>query len=132
MPLVSEVAFRDAERMVMAVYGLHAKSRRTVKVEVRDTYTVRDYWDEGTRYHVRFVSLSSGAPTSFVPLSRSNLGGLAGENQKAGNPYNLDLYEVTLDPSFAIVENAYYGGKDRGFRIILHPSYADKWKEMVR
>lgn len=88
-------------------------SRRTVKVEVRETYRVSDYWSGGSRDEAIFVELStlkSVSAQSLPPECR----------QQKNNPYNLAIGEVVISPGYAIVEHVIFQGKDLGYRIYLN------------
>ncbi|KKL66271.1 hypothetical protein LCGC14_2146660 [marine sediment metagenome] len=98
------------------------KGRRTIKVDKRETYRLRDYWDGGSRYHAEFVHL----PTNrLVQLEQLDY-----EHQKASNPFNLSIGKIKLTPDIAVVENVIFCGKDLGVRVYVHPdTFAEKFNK---
>ena len=106
-----EVAFREVERFIRRAFP-GAKSRKTVKVSVRSSYSVSDYWDGGSRDYSMFVNLRTGEvrhPSSVPQLTE----------KKCGNPFGQPMGDVALSEGFAIVEECIFRGKSLGFRIYL-------------
>ena len=106
-----EIPFSDArvKRIVQAAFP-GAKSRRTVKLESRNTYHVSDYWDGGSRNECRFVRLSDLTTMHSESVPREN-------RQQIANPFGLAIYDVILTPGFIVVEHVWFCGKDLGYRI---------------
>lgn len=110
-----EMSFKDerVRRIVCAAFP-SAKTRRSVKLEARTTYHCRDYWDGGSRNYCAFVRLSDLHVLSSESVPK-------GERQQMGNPFNLPIYDVQLEPGFVVVEHTIFCGKDIGYRIYFHP-----------
>lgn len=108
------VPFSQASTLIRKAFPT-AKSRKPVKIEGRNKYSVNDYWDGGSRNHCVFLDLSTMNVLSSesVPVE---------QRQKAANPYNLPIYTVALTPRIIVVENCIFCGKDLGYRIYCHPS----------
>lgn len=109
----TEVRFEDVAEVIRAAFP-GATSRRTVKVEARESYHVADYWDGGSRDETVFVNLDSLSAVSSEALPRET-------RQTAGNPYSLPIADVKVLPGFAIVVHVIFRSKDLGYRVILHP-----------
>lgn len=131
MPNLGELSFGECIKLVQCGFP-GARSRRPIRVEARETYDAKDYWDEGTRYKARFVAMSFPSDGIYDLMARADLGGRDSGNQKAGNPFNMDAFSVKLDETFCVVENILSGGKDLGYRIILHPSHVEDWRSIIR
>jgi hypothetical protein len=101
-------------RIVKVVFR-NAKTRRTVKVKIRTSVHIADYWDDGSRTYASFVQLST-----MLSVSAQNLP--ASARQQIANPFNLAIADLEMQPGYAVVENVIFRGKDLGYRIILHPS----------
>jgi hypothetical protein len=100
-----KVPFKQVAKLVRQAFP-GASSRRPVGIEQRSSYTVRDFWDGGSRDEARFVNLATGevvAPSNVPAL-------LVGA-------YQLAAGEVSLAPGFAVVEHTYFCGKDLGYRV---------------
>ena len=106
-----EVGFKFVAQVVQAAFP-GAKSRRTVKIDSRNSYNVQDYWDEGSRYECRFVELGT-----FNMLTSEHIPHEA--RQKMSNPFNLPICEVKLTPGYCIVEHVIFRGKSLGYRIYV-------------
>ena len=106
-----EVKFSEVSHLIRRVFP-NAKSRRTVKIEKRNRYNVADYWSEGSRNYCGFLDLETLQVKSShdVPME---------QRQQFANPFGLAIYEVTLAPGFAIIENVIFRGKDLGYRIYV-------------
>lgn len=128
MPIVAEMKFKECQKLIYTAFPA-ASSRRMVPIKLQETYTVHDYWDGGSRTESRFVNILD--VFGFRNLSRQDLGAFAGKNQTQGNPYNQDIYTVTMQDHFAVVEHVIFQGKDLGYRIILHPSLADTYQRRI-
>ena len=107
-------------RLVQMCYPNY-KGRRPVKVSKRETYSLRDYWDGGSRDYAEFVRLPVMTLCQLTELDY--------EHQKAGNPFNLPIGRVKLSPDVAVVENCIFCGKDMGVRIYLHPDTYAEWEK---
>lgn len=97
------------------------KGRRPVRVAPRETYSVHDYWDGGSRDYTQFVHLDS--------LRSVQLDSLQFEKQTMGNPYNAKMGKLTMTPAVAVVVNAIFRGKDMGIRIYVHPEVYNEWEK---
>jgi len=85
---------------------------RKVKVEVRETYTLADYWDGGSREYATAYELATGTkqwPTVACGIPWSNVANST----------------VTIPAGWAVVVHYIFCGKDCGIRIYINPS-ADK------
>lgn len=110
-----EMSFKDERvRAIVQAAFPGAKSRRTVKLFARSSHHISDCWDGGSRNYCRFVRLSDLSALSSESVPNS-------QRQYAANPYNLPIYDVTLQPGFVIVEHCIFCGKDLGYRIYHHP-----------
>jgi hypothetical protein len=109
--ITKEVSFNDARvrRIVQAAFP-GSKSRRTVKLCERTSYHVTDYWDGGSRNEARFIQLSTLEALSSESVPRE-------ARQQQANPYNLPIYDITLQPGFVVVEHCWFMGKSLGYRI---------------
>jgi hypothetical protein len=106
-----EVKFADVRNIITRAYP-GAKSRRTVKIQGQDSYSVRDFWDGGSRDECRFVELGSlrVMSSSEIPY---------GVRQRQSNPYNLPICDVNLTSGYCVVEHVIFCGKDLGYRIYV-------------
>jgi hypothetical protein len=104
-----EVKFSEVSEIIRAAFP-GAASRRPVKINRADTYSVRDYWDGGSRGECRFVEVTSLKVMRSDQAPREAL-------QRNGNPYNLPIYTVSLTPAYMVVEHTIFCGKDMGYRI---------------
>ena len=118
--MIIEVPFSDVKDIIQAAFPGES-SRRTVKVQVRQTYQVSDYWSEGSRNHAAFVKLDG-----MQVIQATNLPAEA--RQQAGNPYHLAAGEVMMTPGIVVVEHTIFCGKDLGFRLYVH---ADNMSKML-
>ena len=113
---MKRLEFRKSDPKVARLLQLcypHYRGRRSIKVEARETYRVRDFWDGGSRDYAEFVHL---------PTHRNvRLDSLDYEHQTAANPFNLPIGSLKLTPEIAVVENVIFQGKDMGIRIYVHP-----------
>jgi hypothetical protein len=108
----------EVTRLVTQCYPGY-RGRRKVKVEAKTTYRVHDYWDGGSRTYATFVNLST--------YRRVDLETLPYEHQLRGNPFNLPIGTLTMEPGTAVVENVIFRGKDLGIRIYVHPDDLNKF-----
>lgn len=106
-----EVKFSEVSKIITCAFP-GAKSRRTVKIEGRDTYNVRDYWDGGSRYECRFIHLSSLRVMSSNEIPY-------GVRQQVNNPYNQPMCDVNVTFGYCVVEHVIFCGKDLGYRIYV-------------
>lgn len=109
-----EIPFNQAADIVRAAFG-NVSSRRTVKVEVRESYQVSDYWDGGSRNEAVFLKLDTmqAIPATAMPGHM---------RQQQNNPMGLAIAQVNINPGFCVVEHVYFQGHDLGYRIYLHAS----------
>jgi hypothetical protein len=107
---IAEVAFRDVEKIIRRAFP-GAKSRRTVKIEQRNSYNVRDYWDGGSRNECRFLNLSTMEIINPASVQALTTG--------PGNPFGLPNGDVELTPGFIVIENVIFCGKNLGYRIYV-------------
>jgi hypothetical protein len=110
-----EVKFSEIKSLIIKAFS-NAKSRRTVKIEFAETYSVNDYWDGGSRNYCMFVDMLTGNVLSSGDIPTSM-------RQQMSNPFNLPISKVMLAPHIAIVENSIFCGKDMGYRVYLHPNF---------
>src|SRR5574337_1430623 len=110
----NEYKFSQVARLVQAAFP-GAKSRRPVRVEARETYFVSNYWDGGSRDECVVLNAKT-----LASVSLSEAGYV---HQTRNNPFNLAIGELKLSPEFIVVEHVYFCGKDRGYRIYVHPSH---------
>ena len=112
MGQVIEVPFTDPSiaPIVRAAFG-SVNSRRNVKVSVKETYHVHDYWSDGSRDECRFVKLDTMQVISADQVEAIR-----------NNPYRLPMGDVALVPGVAVVEHCIFCGKDLGYRVYLHSS----------
>lgn len=88
---------------------------RKIRVEVRETYSMADYWDGGTRRTPIAYDLTG---TAEFPCRRAE--------DVARIPQNAEAHATfTIPAGVAIVERAYFCGKDCGITIYVNPA-ADK------
>jgi len=108
-----EVSFKEpAVRKLITTAFPGARTRRTVKVSTAKTYTVREFWDGGSKDTHRFVCLSSGKVLTAESIPKA-------QRQVAGNPFNLPIAEVELSGGFAIIVETVFCGKPGSYYIIL-------------
>lgn len=111
MQNMTEMSFKDRTvRAIVCAAFPCAMTRRSVKVSIRASYHVADYWDGGSRDEARFVRLSDLSVQSSDSLPKD-------ARQVAGNPYGLPIADVLLTGGFVVVEHCYFCGKDLGYRI---------------
>jgi hypothetical protein len=106
--LIAEVKFSEIAGLIRKAYP-NAKSRRTVKICERQTYSVRDYWDGGSREYAVFLDLKTGntiTPASVPALTENNI-------------YRLPSGNVELSPGIVVIVNSIFCGKDLGYRIYV-------------
>lgn len=108
-----EAKFVDVRNIITRAFP-GAKSRRPVKIEGRDTYSVRDFWDGGSRDECRFLELGSLRVMSSAEIPQD-------VRQKMSNPYNLPICQVNLTNGYCVVEHIIFCGKDLGYRIYVSP-----------
>lgn len=110
-----EVPFSSVKPIVQAAYP-GAKSRRTVKVEVRSSYRVWNFWDGGSRTYSVFLRLKDLRSVSSEDMPKE-------ARQTQANPFGLAIgkEEVALAPGFCVVEHVIFCGKDLGYRIVICP-----------
>jgi hypothetical protein len=103
-----KIAFSQVASLIRIAFP-EAKTRRPVGVRLGSSYTVRDFWDGGTRDEARFVELSTGRVVSpqDVPALRE------------GRGYRLAMGEVTVADGYAVVEHSWFCGKDCGYSILV-------------
>lgn len=112
-----EVKFSDVRDIITRAFP-GARSRRTVKIQASNSYSVRDFWDGGSRDECRFVELSSLRVMSSAEIPQD-------VRQQQSNPYNLPVCEVNLTPGYCVVEHIIFCGKDLGYRIyVSHERFA--------
>lgn len=87
--------------------------RRPVIVEEKISYYLSDYWDGGSRNHACFVDLND---RRILTEEEAKV-----ERQETGNWFNLAIGTARIMPSFVVVENCIFCGKDMGIRIYVHP-----------
>lgn len=104
-----EVKFSDVRDIVTRAFP-GARSRRTVKIQASDTYSVRDFWDGGSRSECRFVELGSLRALSLADIPYG---------VRQSNPYNLPVFEVNLTTGYCVVEHTIFCGQDLGYSILL-------------
>jgi hypothetical protein len=107
-----EVKFDSVKDIILAAFP-DASSRRTVHINTCETFTVSDYWSEGSRDETRFVKLDTLQVVSATALPSE-------ARQKAANPFGLAIAEVKMVPGIAIVVHTIFRGKDLGYRVSLH------------
>lgn len=99
------------------------KGRRPVRIDVRETHRVWDFWDGGSRDYTVFYDLGTGrvAPSSAIKA-------VEGMTQKQGNWFNLPISDgpVTIPPGVIVVIHSIFCGKDVGIRIIVRPENAPR------
>lgn len=99
-------------RLIPFASAVPYKGRRTVKVEARETVSVADYWDDGSRNYFYFMNLNgttiSDAAVGFV-------------QQERGNPYSQRIGTAKLQAGLVGVEHTIYRGKDLGLRVYFCP-----------
>ena len=88
------------------------KGRRPIKVEAKETVSIADYWDGGSRYYFHFMNLNG-----FV-LSDADVGFV---RQAENNPYAQRVGSAKLKAGVVGVEHIIFQGKDLGLRIYYHP-----------
>ena len=108
-----EVKFSEIKSLMISAFP-NAKSRRTVKIEFKETYQVSDYWDGGSRNYCMFVDMLTGNVLSSADIPQNM-------RQAMSNPFNLPIAKVLLAPHIAVIENTIFCGKDLGYRVYLHP-----------
>ena len=113
MSNTTEFKFSQVSGLVQAAFP-GAKSRRPVRVEVRESYHVQNYWDGGTRYECAAINAKTKLPVS---LEQAGF-----QMQTQGNPYGLQSGLLKLTQEFIVVEHVFFCGKDLGYRIYAHPS----------
>src|SRR5437870_9113576 len=94
-----KVPFSLARKIVQYAFPA-AKSRRPVGVEAHESYHVAAYWDGGSKTTPVFVDLTTGAVVSAEDLPF--------ERQIAGNPYNLPIGTVAIQPWICVVEHVIF------------------------
>lgn len=104
-----EVSFKNVSRIIQKAFP-GAKSRRTVKIEGRNNYHVRDYWDGGSKDEARFLELGTMNTLSSADIPKE-------VRQVMGNPFNLPICDVKITNGFCVVEHIIFRGKDLGYRI---------------
>jgi hypothetical protein len=104
--IIAEVDFRDVESLVRLAFP-GARSRRTVKIDQRQSYHVSDYWDGGSRDECRFIKLATRQVISAQEVPALT----------EGHIYKLAFGDVELSPGFIVVEHCIFCGKDLGYRI---------------
>ena len=111
---VNELAFSHpvVNRIVKAAFP-EAKTRRPVKILCRNEYKVADYWDGGSRDYCVFVRLSDMSSHTSESIPRA-------ARQQTGNPFNLPIATVIIQPGFVVVEHSIFRGKDFGYRIMMN------------
>ena len=93
--------------------------RRPVKVESKTIYGVHDYWDGGSRTYATFVHLPTRRKVDLETIQY--------EHQSNGNPFNLPIGKLKMEPGIAVIENVIFRGKDLGVRIYVHPDDLSKF-----
>jgi hypothetical protein len=107
------VSFVEVKQIIQAAFP-GAKSRRPVGIEGRESYSVRDFWDGGSREECRFLRLEDLQAVGSEAFPQE-------ARQQMGNPFNLPIGELKMQPGFCVVEHIWFCGKDLGYRIIVHP-----------
>ena len=95
------------------------RGRKPVRIRSAKSHCISDYWSEGSRTYSFFVNADTGKP-----LSDSEAGF---QIQTMANPFNLRMGHVDLKPGVAVVENAIFGGKNLGIRVVMHPDDYARW-----
>jgi len=96
------------------------RGRKPVRVSAATKCHIANYWDGGSKDETCMVNLNTG---EF--LSWSQVGFV---KQEQGNPFNLCIGEVELNPGIAALVRITFMGKDLGFRLIVHPDDFNKFE----
>lgn len=104
----TQIPFKDVASFIRR-YFPEAKSRRPVKVSVRKSYHVSDYWDGGSRNYAVFVNLRTG----------ENVDPKQVQQLTEGHVYHLPYGSVELSEGFAVIEHCIFCGKDLGYRVYV-------------
>lgn len=79
---------------------------RKFRIETRDSYTMSNYWDGGTRNYARAVQLDTGKTLSPTMLTEF--------------PYDESAHvAVHIPPGWAILEHSIFCGKDCGITLYV-------------
>jgi hypothetical protein len=98
-----------AKKIVKAVYPEY--KGRKIRVVARNSYTMANYWDGGTRSYVKAVNLNSG--------------GIFEAGEASECPFNIEASATFEIPTgIALVEHSFFCGKDAGITIILSKNAA--------
>lgn len=101
----------SVEPLIRAAFG-DTRSRRNVKVSVRESYHVHDFWDGGSRDECRFVELSTLRVIAAEQITALR--------DQPWNVYRLPNGDVAMVSGVAVVEHVIFCGKDLGYRVYLH------------
>lgn len=90
---------------------------RKFYLEVRSKYMMENYWDGGSRSFVKAVNLATGEVRDPAPAST--------------NVYDPRAHgEIGIPAGIALVEHAYFCGKDCGIRVVVSgPAELAAWSE---
>ena len=90
------------------------KGRLPVKVSAETKIHLSNYWDGGSKDDTNIVNLDTH---EYMKLS--DVGYV---QQEQGNPYHQLMGEAELKPGLAALTRVTFMGRDRGFRLQVHPS----------
>lgn len=109
-----KVKFSQVAKLIRVAFP-EATTRKECEIIAQESFFVRDFWDGGTRFY------SCGI--LYPEMSSVYISALPGfVKQEIGNPFKLMLGNLPVTPDFLVVEHPFFGGKDKNYRIYVHPS----------
>ena len=97
------------------------KGRKPMRIIKTATYSVGDYWSEGSRDYCMAFNLNTMTAISVLQLKGY-------KQQVMGNPYHQNIGEVEMEPGVVIVESPIFCGKQMALRLFVHADDANKFE----